>query len=378
MRVSPVLAGIGTYPFAALTARRDAVAARGVDVIDFGVGEPRERTPAFIRAALAQAVEAEPFSSYPTAPGLPELREAIAAWVLWRFGARVDAGSEVIPTYGSKEAIFHLAEVVCAPGDVVAIPTPGYPVPDRGARFAGCEVRDVPLDPARGWLPDLEAVDWDGVRLLWLNFPGNPTAARATPALYEHAAALAREHDFVLASDEAYSELWFAGEPPIGALSLTDRTNVLVLHTLSKRSSMPGYRCGFAAGDPELIAALRSYRPNVGLAPQTFVQHAATAAWSDEAHVAAARERYRAKHAVLAPALTAIGLEPAGGDASFFIWLRVPGDGDDAAFALDLLEHRGIVVAPGSFFGPGGEHHVRVALVPALADCELAAQRLAG
>jgi succinyldiaminopimelate transaminase len=377
VRLNPVLAGMATYPFVRLDEAKRATAARGLRVIDFGVGEPREETPAFIRAALTRALEAEPVSTYPASEGLPELREAVAAWVGRRFATTVDPATEVVPTFGSKEAIFNLAQVVAGRGTRVAVTTPGYPVPARGALFAGAEVVDVPLQPRRGWLPDLEPVDWDGVALLWLNFPNNPTAATATLEIYERAAALARGHGFVLAADDAYSELWFAGDAPASALQLPDRTNVIVFNTLSKRSSMPGYRSGFAAGDPELIAALKRFRPNVGVAPQTFVQRAAVAAWGDDEHVAVTRERYRAKRDVLLPALTAAGLEPSGGDASFFLWLRVPGGEDAEAFALRLLDERGIAVAPGSFFGPGGEGHVRVALVPTLADCRRAAELLA-
>jgi succinyldiaminopimelate transaminase len=377
VRVNPVLAGMQAYPFVRLAEAKRATAARGIDVIDFGVGEPREETPVFIRRALARALDAEPISTYPLAEGLPELREAISVWVARRFGATLDPDAEIVPTMGSKEAIFHLAQVVAGRGDRVAIPTPAYPVYARGALFAGTEIVDVPLDPARGWLPDLDAVDWEGVALLWLNYPNNPTAATATVDLYDRAATLARAHGFVLAVDEAYSELWFAGEPPASALQIPDHTNLVVVNTLSKRSSMPGYRTGFAAGDPELMDALRRYRPNVGVAPQTFVQRAATAAWGDEEHVVENRERYRAKRDALLPALLAAGLRPSGGDASFFVWLRIP-DGEDAeAFALRLLDERGIAVAPGSYFGPGGEGHVRVALVPTLADCRRAAELIA-
>lgn len=376
MRLNPVLAGMATYPFVRLGEAKAAATARGIDVIDFGIGEPREETPAFIRRALAQALEAEPVSAYPSAEGLPELRAAIALWSERRFGAALDPDTQIVPTLGSKEAIFHLAQVVGGAGARVAVTTPGYPVPARGALFAGAEVVEVPLDPARGWLPDLGAADLDGVALLWLNFPNNPTAAAATLALYEDAAARARAGGFVLAADEAYSELWFEGEAPVSALQLADRTNVLALNTLSKRSSMPGYRSGFAAGDPELVSALKRYRPNVGVAPQTFVQRAAVAAWGDEAHVGQTRARYAAKRDVLLPALLDAGLEPSGGGASFFLWLRSPGGEDAEAFALSLLEETGLAVAPGTYFGPGGEGHVRVALVPTLARCEEAAARL--
>jgi N-succinyldiaminopimelate aminotransferase len=376
VRLSPVLAAMETYPFVRLGEAKAAAAARGVDVIDFGIGEPREETPAFIRHALAEALEAEPVSAYPTAEGLPELRAAIARWTERRFGAALDPATEIVPTLGSKEAIFHLAQVVGGPGARVAVTTPGYPVPARGALFAGAEVIEIPLEPARGWLPDLERADLDGVALLWLNFPNNPTAAAATQELYEQAAARARAGGFVLAADEAYSELWFAGDPPVSALQLPDRTNVLALNTLSKRSSMPGYRSGFAAGDPELVAALKRYRPNVGVAPQTFVQRAAVVAWDDEEHVVRTRARYAAKRDVLLPALLDAGFARSGGDASFFLWLRTPGGEEAERFALALLDEAGVAVAPGTYFGPGGEGHVRIALVPTLARCEEAADRL--
>jgi aspartate/methionine/tyrosine aminotransferase len=374
VRLSPVLAGLGAYPFVRLTEARRAAQADGADVIDLGVGEPREETPAFIRRALAEAVEAEPVSTYPSADGLPETRAAIAAWTRRRFGAALDADTEVVPTLGSKEAVFGLAQIVGGPGSSVGVPDPGYPVPSRGAAFAGAKVVDVPLAASRDWLPDLDALP-DDLDLLWLNYPNNPTGARAPLAFLERAQHLALSRGFVLACDEAYSELWFAGDPPHSALELADRRNLIVFNTLSKRSSMPGYRAGFAAGDPELIAALKRYRPNAGVAPPAFVQRAGVAAWSDEAHVEDVRARYRAKREVLLPSLLALGLEPAGGDATFFLWMRTPGP-DDEAFAAALLADHAVVVAPGSYLGAGGRGHVRIAVVPTLERCREAAERL--
>ena len=377
VRLSPVLRDMAAYPFAELAATKRRLLAEGADLIDFGAGEPREETPAFIRRAVAEAIEAEPVSTYPKADGLPALRAAIATWVGRRFGTTLDPDTEIVPTLGSKEAIFGLAQVVGGPGARIAVTTPGYPVPTRGALFAGADVVELRLDPARGWLPDLDAVDWEGVALLWLNSPNNPTAVAAPLGFLVRAAELARAHGFVVACDEAYSELWFAGDAPASALQVSDRANVVAFNTLSKRSSMPGYRSGFAAGDAELIAALKRYRPNVGTAPPTFVQRAAITAWGDETHVVETRARYAAKRDVVLPAFERIGLRRSGGDASFFLWLRVPGDGDAEAFALRLLDELGIVVAPGPFFGPGGEGHVRAALVPTLDECRRAADVLA-
>jgi succinyldiaminopimelate transaminase len=369
MRVSPVLSGMRSYPFLRLTEAKRRLVERGVAVVDFGIGEPREETPAFIRAALVASVETR--STYPAAEGLPELRAAIADWCERRFGVALDPGTEVLPTLGSKEAIFHLAQVV--DGDLVAVTTPGYPVAERGALFAGKAVLELPLRREGGFLPDLDAVPsatWARVAVLWLNYPNNPTAATAPPALFEHAAALAREHDFVLACDEAYSELYFAAEAPVSVLQVADRRNVVALNTLSKRSSMPGYRSGLVAGDPDVIAALKHYRPNVGVAPQEFVQRAAVAAWGDEDHVAAVRATYRAKRDVLLPVLEAHGLHHAGGEATFFLWLDAGARAD--ALAQRLLDH-GVVLAPGSFFGPAGQGYLRLALVPTLEECKRAA-----
>ena len=372
MRLSPTLEGLRVYPFVRLTQAKNQRLARGEQVVDFGIGEPREETPAFIRAALADAIE--PMSTYPSAEGLPELREAIAAWAGRRFGAALDPDTEVVPTLGSKEAIFHLAQIV-GPGKV-ALTVPGYPVPERGALFAGREVVEAPLEAQRGFLPDLDALPVGELALLWLNYPNNPTAATVTPDFLERAAALAREHDFVLASDEAYSEIYFGPEAPVSALSLGDRTNVVAFNTLSKRSSMPGYRSGFAAGDPQIVAALKRYRPNVGVAPQEFVQRAAAVAWRDEEHVDAVREVYRAKRDVVLPAFESLGMRHAGGDASFFLWLALPdGESSSETFAGRLLD-RGVLVAPGAYFGDAGEGYVRVALVPTLDECRRAAELL--
>ena len=364
--VSPVLRRMSTYPFVRLEQAKRRVAAQGVDLIDFGVGDPREPTPSLVRDALIAAVGAT--SGYPLAQGLPEYREAVAGWASRRFGAELDPDRHVVPTLGSKEAIFSLAQVVVGERRLVAVTEPGYPVPERGALFAGGEPLALPLREENEFLPDLDGVDWDRLALFWVNYPNNPTGATAPLGLYEELAHRARRHGFVLASDEAYSELWF-DEPPASALQLPDLTNVIVFNTLSKRSSMTGYRCGFAAGDPELIDALKAYRPTVGTAPQEFVQRAGVAAWCDEEHVERTREVYRRKRELFLGLLERKGLPLAGSRATMYLWVRVPGD--DAAFSTRLLEH-GVVVSPGSYFGPAGEGYVRFALVPSLEDCERA------
>ena len=375
MRLSPILDRVGAYPFVRLDEAIAKAEARGVELVDFGMGDPRERTDDLIRDALVASVPE--LSSYPRAHGLPELRHAIARWCGRRFGAVVAADEELIPTLGSKEAIFTLAQVVVdRAGDrnLVACTEPGYPVPERGALFAGAEPVTVPLLEKNDFLPDLEAIDegtWRRLAIFWVNYPNNPTGAVAPLELYERLAKLAQTHDFVLASDEAYSELWF-DEPPVSALQVEDRRNVIVFNTLSKRSSMTGYRSGFAAGDATLIAALRAFRPTIGTAPQEFVQRASIVAWDDEAHVERARAAYARKRDVVLGVLERKGLRVAASRATFFLWVEVPGGEGGEQFAERLLEH-GIVVSPGEFFGPSGAGYFRLALVPSLEECERAA-----
>jgi acetylornithine aminotransferase len=275
-----------------------------------------------------------------------------------------------VPTLGSKEAIFSFAQVAVGEKRVVAIPEPAYPVYERGALFAGGRVVTVPLAEDNGWLPDLDAFDaWDEIALFWACYPNNPTGAVAPLSFYEELAARAREHGFVLASDEAYSELWF-DEPPVSALQVADRTNVAVFNTLSKRSSMTGYRSGFVCAPRDVCDALRAFRPTVGTAPQEFVQRASVAAWSDDAHVEDVRTLYRRKRDTLLPVLEERGLRLAGSEATFYLWCDVGGSSEE--LARRLLGH-GIVVAPGAFFGAAGEGYVRFALVPTLEECERAA-----
>jgi acetylornithine aminotransferase len=378
VRLSPVLEATGTYPFVRLEQAKRRLAAEGVELIDFGKGDPREETDPLIRRALVESIE--PFSSYPLAEGLPELRRAVADWCRRRFGVELDPEAEVIPTYGSKEAIFHLAQVVLDPdGDkrTVATTEPGYPVYDRGALFAGGEVEPLPLLEENGFLPDLEAVAdelWERTAILWINYPNNPTGATAPLDFLERAAALAHEHDFLLAADEAYTELWF-GSPPHSALEVSDRANVAVFQTLSKRSSMTGYRSGFVAAPRELIEALRQYRPSVGTAPQEFVQRASIAAWEDEAHVERTRDVYRRKRDLLLPVLARKGIRVAGSEATMYLWLETPAGETSERLAERLLE-AGLIVSPGSFFGPSGHGYWRLALVPTEQECARAAEIL--
>jgi len=360
--INPVLAEMATYPFVRLEEEKRRLLAAGVDVIDFGKGDPNEPTDPMIRQALVDALPER--APYPLAQGLPELRDAAAGWLDRRFGVAVDPDTEIVPTYGSKEAIFSLAQVLDVGGQVVAFGEPAYPVYERGALFAGAAVRTLPLRRENGFLPDLGELD-DDVALVWVNYPHNPTGAVAPLEFYEELAEAAERHDFVIASDEAYSELWFDEAPP-SALQVRDRSRVVAFHTLSKRSSMTGYRSGFVAAPPGIVAALKSYRPTVGTAPQEFVQRASVVAWNDERHVQETRARYGAKRDVLIPVMEERGWEIVASEATMYLWTVGP----DA----DALLECGVIVSPGEMFGPSGAGYVRFALVPTLEECERAAQ----
>src|SRR6266513_2030642 len=355
---------MAVYPFTRLEEERRALVEAGVDVIDFGKGDPNEPTAPMIRRALVAALPER--APYPLAQGLPELREAASGWLERRFGVAVDPDTEIVPTYGSKEAIFSLAQVLGTRGRVVAFGEPAYPVYERGARFAGARVQTLPLRRENGFLPDLAELD-DDVALVWINYPHNPTGAVAPRQFYNELAEAAERHDFIVGSDEAYTELWF-DEPPPSALQARDPSRTVVFQTLSKRSSMTGYRSGFVAGPPEVVAALKAYRPTVGTAPQEFVQRASVVAWNDERHVEETRGRYAAKRDVLLPVLEAKGFEIVASEATMYLWVVGPDPGA-------LLE-RGIIVSPGEMFGPTGEGYVRFALVPTLEECERAAEIL--
>jgi acetylornithine aminotransferase len=371
--LSPVLTAQGTYPFVRIERAKREAAEAGIEILDFGQGDPREPTDPAIREALVDGLREH--MGYPKAEGLPELRGAIAGWFERRFGIALDPDAEVIPTYGSKEAIFSFAQVAVDPAsskDTVVVTEPGYPVSARGAAFAGARVESLPLLERNGFLPDLDAVeDWERIALFWVNYPNNPTGATASLAFFEQLSELAREHDFLLCSDEAYSELWFT-DPPCSAFQVGARTNVVVFQTLSKRSSMTGYRSGFVAGSPEIVSALKTYRPSTGAAPQEFVQRASVVAWNDEEHVSRTRQAYRRKREVFLPVLDRKGWRVAASEATMYLWVEVPGGESSESAAERLLAH-GVVVAPGAYLGSAGEGYVRPALVPTLAECERAA-----
>jgi len=375
--LNPLLTGGAEYPFVTLARRRREFAPAGIEPIDFSMGDPREETPGFIREALRSAIPV--ISSYPAVAGQPALRAAFTGWFARRFGVRLDPETQVLPANGTKEAVFLMALAVVgrddAPRRTVVIPSPAYPVYEPAARFAGADVHLAPLRSEDGWRFAPERVPeevWRRTALLWLNTPHNPTGSVLDRPALERVAALARRHGFWVVADEAYAELYFGAAPP--SMLECGLENVVALHTLSKRSAMSGYRSGFIAGDPRLIAALRRFRPNVGVATPDFVQAAAIAAWNDDAHAADQRAKYAAKRALFLEVFARRGWRVEASAATFYLWLAAPG-GDDVAFVERLLRI-GLVALPGSYLGGAGAGFVRFALVPTLAGCREAIARL--
>lgn len=378
MELNPVLARLGNYPIAAIRERALERIEAGLPVIDFSIGDPREPTPGFIADALRNAVPE--VSQYPTAAGRRELREAIAAYVQRRFGVTIDPETQVMPTSGSKEAIFStpLAFIDRDSDDGVVFPSPGYPVYERGSLFAGAVPHPVVLGDdfilRESAIPD-DA--WDSAKLVWTCTPHNPTGAVSTKddlaGLYRRC----RQAGAMLLSDECYSDTYedekFPGGPA-SVLQIADEgiRGALVYLSLSKRSGMTGYRSGAIVGDAEAITALRDLRSQTGTASPDFVQAAAVAAWSDDGHAADRRTLFTAKRRILERAFEELGMEVVASRAGLYLWVRV---GDDVLIT-DRLLGAGIVVSPGRSFGDGGEGYIRLALVPTLEECDAAADAL--
>ncbi len=378
MRINPVLEQLGGYPIATIQMRARERRDAGLPLIDFSIGDPREPTPEFIRTALVDAVGE--VSQYPTAAGLAEFRQAVAGYLERRFDVAVDPDHQILPSAGSKEAIFSTPFVFVDrdAGDLVVYPTPGYPVYERGARFAGAAVHRVVLEGdfvLRAG--DIPPSVWERARLVWTCSPHNPSGA-VTPAgdlaeLY----ATARSSDTLLLADECYVDVYDEDAYPDGPASMLQiagpaAEGLLVYLSLSKRSGMTGYRSGAVVGDREAIAALKALRSTTGTIPPEFVQAAAVAAWSDDVHVQERRAIFSEKRRILRRAFERIGFEVVASRAGLYLWVVVD---DDLAVTDRLLDH-GIVVSPGRFFGPGGEGYIRLALVPTVDECATAAEQL--
>ncbi len=383
------------YPFERLRALlRDVAPPAGLSPISMSIGEPKHAAPARVREAMVAALDG--LSSYPPTAGGAPLREAIAAWLRRRYALpAIDPATQVLPVNGSKEALFSIAQLVVdappgGPRPAVLLPNPCYQVYEGAALLAGAEAVYLDQSEAGGFALDWDAVPpstWARVQLVYVCSPGNPTGTVVTRAQWARLFELSARHGFVIASDECYSEIYpDEAAPPEGALAaahalgLNAFERLLVFSSLSKRSSVPGLRSGFVAGDAALIARYLLLRSYNGGAMSATVQAASLAAWTDEAHVIENRRLYRAKFDAVLPRLEG-ALRVRAPDGGFFLWAGVPG-GDDARFARDLYGQYNVLVLPGSYLARGasgsnpGAGFVRLALVDGFDACVEAAERI--
>ena len=385
--ISKRLQSLGGYAFDEVDKIVEALKKQGVSPIDFGVGDPLDETPPFVREALKKAADKYAGAGYPSYIGSSVFRNACAAWFKKRFGVRLDSETDICSSIGSKEAIFNFPEAFIDPGDVVIIPSPGYPPFKTGTIFAEGVPYYVPLLEENNFLVDFAAIPETIARkakIIWINYPNSPTGACAPLEYYSKLIAWAKKFGIIVAADEGcYIDLYFDEKPP--SILEAGKEGVVAFYSLSKRNNMTGYRVGFVVGDEKIISAFKKLKTNIDSGTPNFVQEAAIAALEDENHVALMREQYKIKHDIMQEAFARAGLPTRGSQATFYIWQKAPEGMDSVAFAKRLLEHDlAIVATPGSWISEPceggmnpGENYVRFALVPSVELCREAAGRIA-
>jgi LL-diaminopimelate aminotransferase len=368
------------YLFAHIDALKQEERKKGRDLIDLGIGDPDLPTHPHIVEALAAAAREGRNHRYPSYVGMLEMRQAAATFMNARFGVKVDPAKEVICVIGSKEGIAHFPFAFVNPGDVVLCPDPGYPVYATLTRFAGGEPYFLPLRRSAGFLPDLEAVPADVARrakILWINYPNNPTAALAAPGFYERVVAFAQKNDVIVASDLAYSEMYYEAAPPSFLETPGAREVGIEFHSLSKTYNMTGWRVGWACGNEKLVAGLGQVKTNVDSGCFDAIQYAAIAALSgDQAAVAAQREIYRERRDVLCGGLARAGFDVLTPKASFYALIANPPGMTSIELTAKLLTEAGVVATPATGFGPSGEGFVRLTVCADKARLAEAVERI--
>jgi len=358
---------IPPYVFAALAARIRAQEAQGTDVIRLDIGSPDLPPAAFIIEALTAAVRRPDIHGYPSYTGTPALRRAIAAYYEHRYGVSLHPDNEVLPLIGSKEGLVNLTAAWLDPGDLAIVPDPGYPVYQMAAFIAGGDAYPLPLRAENGFLPDLDAIPAETAqraRLLWLNYPNNPTGATADLAFFEKAVAFARRYEILLCHDAPYCDVTFDGYRAPSLLSVPGAREVAVeFNSLSKSHNMAGWRVGMAVGNPTAIKALTLIKSNADSGIFTAIQEAAIAALTgDQSWLQARNAIYQARRDLVLAGLAAAGIQVEAPKAGLYVWAHAPPGFMAADFAALLLEKTGVSLTPGSAFGAHGEGFVRVSL----------------
>lgn len=369
------------YLFAEIDRKKRAAQAKGVDLIDLGIGDPDIPTPGRIIQKLAETATKPANHRYPSSAGMMEFRQAVADWYGRRFGVALDPATEVVSLIGSKEGVANMAVAYVDPGDVVLVPSPGYPVYDIGTKFNGGEVFSLPLRRENGFLPDLSSIPADVLgraKMLWLNYPNNPTGAVADESFLKEAVDFARRHQIILCHDAAYTEIGFDGYRAPSILQVEGAKEVAIeFHSLSKTFNMTGWRIAMAVGNPELVATLGQVKSNVDSGVFQPVQEAAILALEHaEEFLVPIREVYQERRNTVVDGLHRAGFELPPPQATFYVWLPVPGGWNSADFTARLLDEAGIVTTPGNGFGEPGEGFIRMTLCSPAERLQEAVERL--
>jgi LL-diaminopimelate aminotransferase len=367
MQTARRIAALPPYLFAEIDKKVAAAKAAGVDVISFGVGDPDLPTPDFIVEELARAAHDPSTHQYPSYFGLPQLREAIAAFYQRRFGVELDPGTQVLPLIGSKEGIAHLPWASVDPGDPVLVPEPGYPVYEIGTILAGGEPVHIPMSADEEWYPNFATVDRgvaDRAKILWLNYPSNPTSAVASLEQFEQAVRFSADHDLLLAHDNAYSEITYDGFVAPSILQVPGALDVAVeFGSLSKIFNMTGWRIGWVVGSEVAIEALGRVKTNIDSGIFNAVQRAAVVALnSDMPHLPEVIATYQRRRDRIMEVFWDAGWKVDAPKGALYVWMPTPPGESSVAFTARLLEDAGVVVAPGTGYGPSGEGYVRLSL----------------
>ena len=378
MQIADRLLKTPPYPFAELARLKREAVANGVDLIDFGIGDPDQPTPRFVIEAMQRAVENPKYHQYDEYDyGLPMLLEAIADWYQQRFGVALNAGNEILRLIGSKEGIAHIALAVLNPGDLVLVPDPGYPVYKISTMFAGGESWLMPLTAERGWTPDLDAIPADvaaRAKMMWLCYPNNPTGGTVELPFLEQAVAFAKAHDILICMDMAYSEVFYGDDylPP-SILQVPGAKDVAIeFHSFSKPFNMTGWRLGWACGNPDALAALKKLKSNMDSNAFLAIEEACAVALRTDttAYFHDLRAMYRRRRDLLVDGLNAAGWNVPKPKAAFYVWAPTPNGMTSAACAAKLLTECQVLVTPGSAYGKQGEGYVRLALTVQGGDVE--------
>lgn len=371
------------YLFVEISRKIAEKKAQGIDVISFGIGDPDIPTPASVVNKLRDTALDTPNHRYPETDGLPEFRQAVADWYQRRFGISVRPDEETLPLIGAKEGIGHAALCFIEPGDIALVPDPGYPVYSVGTWFAGGECHWMPLLEENGWLPDLDAIPQDAARkakVIWLNYPNNPTGAIADGDYFAKVVEFAKAYDIAVLHDASYSEVAFDGYRPVSFLETQGAMDVgAEFHSLSKSYNMTGWRLGMAVGNADIISALMVVKSNLDSGVPNAIQYMGIEAMAlSQDDIDARNDVYERRRDRVVRTLQAVGLDAIPPKASLYVWTRIPEGFSSAEFTAKLLDEANIVVTPGNGYGQYGEGYIRLSLTIGDDDMERGLERLAG